>query len=472
MSNNYNDSRSMHQKVGRSHVIANQNIQNHNNNINNINNNVRPSNNNSHNLGNVQEIKERKIITIPDTNRFSYNIPIVQPGNRSRYSERIKQNMDSIRYHQNHQNMRVNSNINTGNNNNKLKNSLADLEEDLLKIALAESKYLADNEEKMKNNRNISIINTNENSKRISTKDDSLPPGFVIESSDKSNMDIDTETDTNNNTNNTNNKDNNNEKISYINNVSGLQSFITNSLNTSTNMDIDTEMNDATRTIEIIETKDNLDIKHLETNDLETNDLETNDLETNDLETKDLETKYSDKVTNTNINTNIKHIDFIVGRGHNNPDKYMNIPINPELLNRNIIYIDPNPEMNADIKQLMHLVDYSVFDIKKNSIKTRFMFDWSSFYCGGLQYLEEVAKQIDYEFEVLVPLEKNENNISSTIQSTLNKNERFNVAIVNGKYPLFDWSNTNLSEYTKSSQNIKSLSDLINPEKYIIIKFI
>jgi hypothetical protein len=457
MSNNYIDSRSMHQKVGKSHVIVNQNVQNnnhnhnHNNNqnINHINNNVR---NNTHNLGNIQEIKERKVITIPDTNRFNYNIPIVQPGNKSRYSERIKQNMDSIRYHQNHQNMRVNT---KNNNNNKLKNSLVDLEEDLLKIALAESKYLADNEEKMKNNKNISIVNTNENSKRISTKGDSLPPGFVIESSNQSNMDIDTETETDTN-NNTNNKDINNEKISYINNVSGLQSFITNSLNTSTNMDIDTEMNDATRTIEIIETKDNLDIKHSETNDLET--------------------KHSVKVTNTNnntnININIRHIDFIIGRGHNNPNKYMNIPINPELLNRNIIYIDPNPEMNADIKQLMHQVDYSVFDIKKNSIKTRFMFDWSSFYCGGLQHLEEVAKQIDYEFEVLVPLEKNENNISSTIESTLNKNKRFNAAIVNGKYPLFDWSNTNLSEYMKTSQNIKSLSDLINPEKYIVIKFI
>ena len=156
------------------------------------------------------------------------------------------------------------------------------------------------------------------------------------------------------------------------------------------------------------------------------------------------------------------HFDFVIGRGKVYPIGYMNIPLNPRLYNRNLIYIDPNLEMDADIKQRLHEIDFSIFGICKDqditeSIDIRFIFDWSSFYCGALHSLTNVIMGIGRKCQILVPLSKNENTIPSDIKSELSS-DIFTISLVEGFYPLFDKTN-----------NIKLLEDYINSSRYIKI---
>lgn len=166
---------------------------------------------------------------------------------------------------------------------------------------------------------------------------------------------------------------------------------------------------------------------------------------------------------NNSIITNINpHYDFIIGRGKNDPSGYMNFPLNPIFSKRNIVFIDANPIMNADIKQLLHHVDFNNFGICHNQdpmevIDVRFLFDWSSFYCGALQNLNEIISKIGRKCQIFVPLSKDENTIPIEIKGTLS-NKIFMITLVEGYYPLFNWNN--------ESQTIK---DYINPNRYIRI---
>lgn len=146
----------------------------------------------------------------------------------------------------------------------------------------------------------------------------------------------------------------------------------------------------------------------------------------------------------TKFNYKDKHIDFVVGRGRNNPIGYMNIPLNNNIKNRNIIFIDPNPVMDSDIHKSIKDVDFSQFNILHNqdinrSINIRIIFDWSSFYCTAIYDLPNVIRNIGRNITILVPLSKNENNIPTEIYYNFN-DPSFNVSLKNGKYPLFDWS--------------------------------
>lgn len=154
------------------------------------------------------------------------------------------------------------------------------------------------------------------------------------------------------------------------------------------------------------------------------------------------------------------HYDFIVGRGHTEPSGYMNFPINPIFNNRNIIYIDPNIAMNADIKQPLHEVDFSVFNIE--DAKIRFIFDWSSFYCGALQTLTDTMKKLNKSCQIFVPLNKDEKSIPRDIVNTL-INKIYTLSTTEGKYILFDWSKD------KTLQENERMSSFINSEKYIKI---
>jgi hypothetical protein len=157
-----------------------------------------------------------------------------------------------------------------------------------------------------------------------------------------------------------------------------------------------------------------------------------------------------------------KHIDFIIGRGRIDPKSYMNFPLNPRIKKRNIIYIDPNDMVDAHIKKYLHEVDFSKFGIHKNQdplqvIDVRFIFDWSSFYCGGLQFLPEVMGRIDRKCHILVPLNIDEESMPSEIKRCL-FGYTYTLTIAEGKYPLFDWSNKEFH-----------LSQYMNPNRYILI---
>ncbi len=162
-----------------------------------------------------------------------------------------------------------------------------------------------------------------------------------------------------------------------------------------------------------------------------------------------------------------EHYDFIIGRGQDEPNEYLNFPLNPMFHNRNIIYIDPNPVMNADIKQPLQDVDFSYFGIckyqdRKENINVRFIFDWSSFYCGALQCLTDIVLKIGRRCQILVPLNKEELYIPKDIINTLN-NKIFTLSTTEGKYILFDWTQEHKLPINKK------MSTYINCERYINI---
>ena len=156
------------------------------------------------------------------------------------------------------------------------------------------------------------------------------------------------------------------------------------------------------------------------------------------------------------------HIDFIIGRGKNNPHGYRNIPIDPCLMKRNVIFIDPNPAMDSDIKEWLHKIDFSQFGIcitddPEQIINVRFIFDWSSFYCSAVSNMANVIRTIKHRCQILVPLDQNENTMPHIIKVTYN-DPIFKPEIIEGLYPLFDWN-----------RDDKQTINVINPSRYIRI---
>jgi hypothetical protein len=182
------------------------------------------------------------------------------------------------------------------------------------------------------------------------------------------------------------------------------------------------------------------------------------------------------------------HCDFIVGRGRVEPRDYMNLPLNTTFASRNVVFIDPNQSMHADVKQSIQDVDFKQFGISRDqdiyeTIDVRIIFDWSSFYCGALQFLPNIVKKIGRRCQILVPLNKDENYIPDDIKQTLldpfTKDDKFNhhcniftIQLVDGRYPLFDWdkiSQKTLENIRSFIPSANSLADVVNPNKYIVI---
>lgn len=154
------------------------------------------------------------------------------------------------------------------------------------------------------------------------------------------------------------------------------------------------------------------------------------------------------------------HYDFIIGRGHKYPVGCMNFPLNPYFRNRNIIYIDPNSAMDADIQQPLQDVDFSVFDIRDEKI--RFIFDYSSFYCSAIQTLTDTMIKLNKPCQVYVPLYKEEKQIPLDIIRTLT-NKMYTLSTTEGKYILFDWSQNDVLP-----ENMRMKTHL-NSERYVRI---
>ena len=169
------------------------------------------------------------------------------------------------------------------------------------------------------------------------------------------------------------------------------------------------------------------------------------------------------------------HFDFIVGRGRSYPKGYINFPLNPFFIHRNVVYIDPNPDMNADVLKYLDDVDFSNYGICDShdpdcKIDVRIIFDWSSFYCGALSNLTNTITKIGRRCQILVPLNAPESLIPSEIIRELDNNI-FTISIVEGAYPLFDWSKEKLIIAKTDDRDINqtAISNHVNPKKYIRI---
>jgi hypothetical protein len=158
------------------------------------------------------------------------------------------------------------------------------------------------------------------------------------------------------------------------------------------------------------------------------------------------------------INTKT-HIDFIVGRGKIYPKGCLNIPLNSKLKDRNIITIDPLPDMDADLKQPIQDVNFGIFGITRDQdpdakIDVRIFFDWSSFYCGAMQSLTDIMMRIGRKCQIFVPLNNDENNIPGDVKRYL-ISDIFTLNLVEGHYPMFDWS--------------YEINQYVNPNRYMRI---
>ena len=157
-----------------------------------------------------------------------------------------------------------------------------------------------------------------------------------------------------------------------------------------------------------------------------------------------------------------QHIDFVVGRGHAYPRGYLNIPLNPLMATRCVVYIDPNPDMRADVRQYLQDVDFAEYmitplDDPDGLVEVRFIFDWSSFYCGAMQLLDSIVKRLGRRCQILVPLCDDEPAIPPDVHRGLGKNKLFSLTTVEGMYPLFDWTRPDLCGE-------------VNPHRYMVIR--
>ena len=78
--------------------------------------------------------------------------------------------------------------------------------------------------------------------------------------------------------------------------------------------------------------------------------------------------------------------------------------------------------------------------------------------------MADIAKTLNRSFQILVPLNQNEQHISQEIKQILSGSE-FVHCIAEGAYPLFNW-NRHTEFYTVRKMDI---SKYVNPDRYILI---
>ncbi len=157
-----------------------------------------------------------------------------------------------------------------------------------------------------------------------------------------------------------------------------------------------------------------------------------------------------------------QHMYFIVGRGRNSNVRSL-ISEDASIKDMNIIYIDLNPEMRADIQSSLDAIKFDELDLP-NDIDIRFIFDWSTFYCSAIYAFKEIAKQLKRKFMIYVPLYIDEKKIPNEIKREfIDPPTNFKVEIIEGLYPLFDWN--------KKTSNGHKVSSYINPNLYVVIKY-
>lgn len=161
----------------------------------------------------------------------------------------------------------------------------------------------------------------------------------------------------------------------------------------------------------------------------------------------------------TGINKQGEHIDFIIGRGNNEVIGHLNININPYMEFRNIMYIDKSDMSNPDINNYIQNIDFGeILNHYNKDCKIRLIFDWATFYCSAMIHMIDIAKSIEREYKILVPLERDEHVIHKDILNYC-PHDRFICTLAEGEYPLFDWSKD--TEHSKLNK--------INQNKYILI---
>lgn len=165
------------------------------------------------------------------------------------------------------------------------------------------------------------------------------------------------------------------------------------------------------------------------------------------------------------------HNDFIVvvGRGRTPYRAHLNIPLNPLFNNRNVVYIDASPEVNPDICDQLINVDFTKFGITREQDpeckkSVRIFFDFSSFFCGGIQSIHKIAQQLRRPFEIYTPLSPNENIVPSDIKQIMWQ-PVYDFILEDGQYPLFDWGTGFVESYGRQNH----IAEYVNPNKYIKI---
>ena len=148
--------------------------------------------------------------------------------------------------------------------------------------------------------------------------------------------------------------------------------------------------------------------------------------------------------------------DFIIGRGKIDIPGYLNLPINKYLQSRNIIFIDPDERVGADIQQNVQDVNFSQYDDNK-IINIRFIFDWSCFYCTAIYGIVSIVQKLNRKCQFLIPLGIDEKTIPDIIKITLRR-PFIKLDLIEGLYPLFDWESDG-----------EKIGKFINRSAYILI---
>lgn len=158
-----------------------------------------------------------------------------------------------------------------------------------------------------------------------------------------------------------------------------------------------------------------------------------------------------------------KHIDFVVGRGRVKYTGGLNLSMSPAFQTRNVVYIDQDSDTRPDITEKFEQLDLTNFGITNNDdpehdIHIRFIFDWSSFYCGAFLGIHHISTHLRRPYSILVPLHAHENHMPPEIQRVLWQ-KHYTKNIISGNYPLFDWSTRNVSNF-------------VNPDVYVEISYL
>lgn len=171
----------------------------------------------------------------------------------------------------------------------------------------------------------------------------------------------------------------------------------------------------------------------------------------------------------THVRSYTNRLNIVVGRGRVDPRGYRNLPLNigkiiPDALDPDyVMYVDPDPRVDADLQTTIEDVDFVALDLADRLTDIRIYFDWSTFYCTAMHRITDVlhtlSRVLGRSVKVYAPLYPDDKGVPADVARILAdkavklKMPDMSIRIVQGAYPLFDWQNEERSQDLLNSVN-------------------
>jgi hypothetical protein len=168
------------------------------------------------------------------------------------------------------------------------------------------------------------------------------------------------------------------------------------------------------------------------------------------------------------------NVTVVVGRGkYDMLGNNIRFQLSKNFINKKILFASDDANLCADITGPIHMADYNKYKITKENEHTLdliFVYDCPVVYCEVIENIKRLAKNLNRKFAVYTPLGPTDKIIPNEIKKEL-ANDIFNLQLVKGEYPLFNWCQSTMTpSFVSFLSNTKyDISSIVNRDHYLVV---